>query len=131
MSNGTWIHPGHEKLQKVVPFITDPLVFLNSYQTMLFESSFSYVEEEDELFFVYKGSVVEPRELPWVDSEKILLIAVNENLGDDVAIGLDYRTGENSPIVVGTHWLNGDKGCEWEIISDSISDFLHSLENQT
>jgi hypothetical protein len=34
------------------------------------------------------SSLVEP---PWLDVEKAVLIAVNRDLGDDVAIALDYR----------------------------------------
>jgi hypothetical protein len=57
---------------------------------------------------------LDPLDLPWFDAERAVLIAVNQNPGNDVAIALDYRTDVTDPKVgcVKAGWPRDD-GRNW------------------
>lgn len=65
--------------------------------------------------------------LPWLDAEQAILIAVNRNPGDDVAIALDYRQDAVDPRIVASHWDKNVKGAPWEEIAPSFSAFVEKL----
>lgn len=84
-------------------------------------------ESEHAYFSEYRGALVGERELPWADVEKLIFIVVNERPGDDVGIALDYRTGIDTPRVIGMDWHSG-KNCIYREISQSFEEFVELLE---
>jgi hypothetical protein len=84
------------------------------------------------LFHVVRGSVVGPGDLPWLDVEQAVNIAVNKRPGDDVAIALDYRTDPSDPRVVGSdawtgHHETGRFQYVWREVAPSFSAFAEAL----
>ena len=75
----------------------------------------------------YRGSLVAERALPWIDVELALFLMANKNPGDDVGIALDYRTGANSPRVIGTDW-HSVGGCGYREICETFEEFAELLE---
>lgn len=127
IESGRWVHPGDDVMLAKIPFIRNPLVFLGSKDSMLFESGplMGPDEIENETFSEYCGSELSERALPWIDVEQTLFIIVNKWPGDDVGIALDYRTG-NSPRVVGGDWISGNR-CVYREISPSFDAFVELL----
>lgn len=124
MEWGRWQHPGEEVIRRVVPMITDPLVFLPSLEAMEFESR-TFIADDPELsqlFHEYRGNAAtECPDLPWLDIDRAFFIAVNKIPGDDVAIALDYRRNSVNPRVVAGEWL--DDGCLWREVALTFSEF--------
>jgi hypothetical protein len=104
LEDGRWKHPGDEVMVVKVPFIGDPLLFLSSIESMLFNSGplMARNAAEDSRFSEYLGSQVSFRDLPWIDVEKTVFIIMNEPIGDDAGIALDYRIGIDTPRVIGS-----------------------------
>ena len=128
IETGRWKHPGDEVLRVKVPFVRDPLVFLESKESMLLNSGplMGKSDSENELFSEYRGSAHKERDLPWIDVEKSIFIAVNKIPGDDVGIALDYRPGIQCPRVVCGDWHSGN-GCVYHEIAPSIEAFAENL----
>jgi hypothetical protein len=128
LEQGKWRHPGHQMMRAVIPFLHDPVIFLQSIDAMSRESrgSVSFADDSDasEFFHEVRGSDYSERvELPWLDVEKMIFIAVNEEIGADVAIALDYRTSMTDPRVLASEWTGGE-GCLWRIVTPTFSEFL-------
>ncbi len=88
-----------------IPFLKDPVVFLLSPSHIAAQTNLFPDDERYSLFFhEYRGSTNQEKPLPWLDAEATFFLAVNKNIGDDVAIALDYRTNRDDPRVVATHW---------------------------
>lgn len=123
-----WAHPGDDVMLARIPFIRDPLVFLGSKDNMLFESGplMGPNEIENEMFSEYRGSAIGDRDLPWIDVEQTLFIICNKWPGDDVGVALDYRTGINSPRVIGGDWRSGNN-CIYHEISPSFDAFVELI----
>jgi|TARA_B110000495_G_C22947232_1_gene554591 hypothetical protein len=87
-----WKTPGDDILLELVAFITDPLDFLPTFDAMLFNSGplMGKDEAENADFHEYRGSRGISRDLPWIDAELTIYIAVNRRIGDDVGIALGY-----------------------------------------
>src|SRR5262249_30734430 len=69
-----------------------------------------------------------PVELPWLDVEKAVVIAVNRVYGDDIVIALDYRTDCEDPRVVASRWLPAVRtGCIWCAVAGRFTEFARSL----
>lgn len=127
IGSGRWVHPGDDVMLTKVPFIRDPLVFLDTKDKMLFESGplMRPDEIENEMFCEYRGSVVGKRALPWIDVEQTLFVICNKWPGDDVGIALDYRIGK-SPRVVGSDCYSS-KNSVYREISPSFDAFVQLL----
>jgi hypothetical protein len=123
-----WKHPGHDVMAEKVPFIHDPLEFLSSIDSMLFNSGplMDPRKAEDERFSEYRGSQIPFRDLPWIDVEKTVFIIINERIGDDVGIALDYRTGNDWPRIVGGDWHSGS-GIIYREIAPSFDVFVELI----
>lgn len=118
---GKWKHPGDDLMFEKIPFIKESLVFLDiEHEQDL--SVFLLDKSEEYTFGLYRGSVIDERELPWLDVEKSRIILCNKYPGDDVAIALDYRIDESDPCVVGSEWLN-DQRIIWREISPDFRSF--------
>ena len=126
---GRWVHPGDHVVQEVIPFLREPVDFL-SVDSMEFESSGHLAENPhfSSLVHEMRGSDTAcVPDLPWRDVSRSFFIAVNRNIGDDIGIALDFRTGvETDPSVIASDW--GDSGtCKWRRVSDSFSEFVRRV----
>jgi hypothetical protein len=138
LDDDQWRHPGEDVLKAVIPWFDAPLDFLRTPGEMGRESQFLYEDgsadnrRESAFFHVVRGSVTGRADLPWLDVEQAFNIAVNRQLGDDVAIALDYRTDPSDPRVVGSDiWTSqhqtGRVEYEWRQVAPSFSVFAEAL----
>lgn len=106
LGQGRWRHPGDAEMGRLIPWFESPLDFLTSTDQMAWESSSldTFADDASRAFFreARGSSRATPVELPWLDVEQAVLIAVNRIPGDDVALALDYRTDPSDPRVVGS-----------------------------
>lgn len=133
LRNGQWQHPGDDALRMLIPFSMEPVDFLG-ISSIHRETSGLLRHADDpktaELFYLSRGSRASlPVELPWLDAERAVLIAVNRDSGDDVAIALDFRGNTEDPRVVASHW--NDAQSPWAEISPSFSAFVRRLRLQS
>jgi hypothetical protein len=129
IQDGRWVHPGDARLRELIPFLVHPVDFLSTPEAMAFESSGRLADDpRDSVLFhmVRRHQRIEPIDLPWLDVDRSLLVAINRWPGDDVAIALDYRTDMGDPRVVASDWGVG-KGCLWREVSPRFSDFVERL----
>ena len=129
---GQWRHPGDDVLKELIPFPMDAVDFLKNIRWIERESSSLLCQAEDArlrgVFYLSRGSqACSPVDLPWLDAEKAVLIAVSRMAGDDVAIALDYRENIVDPRVVASHWVDGGKEAPWGEVSRSFSTFVAKL----
>jgi hypothetical protein len=135
---GRWRHPGDDTLRRVLPWFEVPLDFLPTTELMERESASLDMYADDEqgsrTFHVYRGSVTGHVWGPWLDAELAFYIAINRELGDDVAIALDYRkkhwthTAPGSPAVVASDpWTYPGGGYLWRPVAPSFEDFAAML----
>ncbi len=131
MNAGRWKQPSDETIKQVIPFLQEPVDFLLDSEKIQRESShlLSLVEvpKISAVFHEYKGSETPARDLPWLDVEKTLFIAVNRNLGDDIAIALDFRTDLDDPRVVASDWWSRDSTHHWREVESRFSDFVKKI----
>ncbi|WP_405640272.1 hypothetical protein [Streptomyces sp. NBC_00019] len=132
LREGRWQHPGDAELARLIPWFEDPLDFLKSTKEMERESRPMDLFADDpvsyELFRQVRGSTrPAPVELPWLDIEQALLIAVNRRAGDDVALALDYRTDPADPRVVGSDFWTNPRQCAWREVAPAFSSFADAL----
>ncbi|GCD94653.1 hypothetical protein [Embleya hyalina] len=118
-------------LAEVIPWFEDPLVFVSNAEQMEFESRSMDMFADDArcaFFREARGSTTtSPLELPWLDVEQAVLIAVNRNPGDDVALALDYRTDPTDPRVVGSDFRTNPHECQWRVVAPAFSTFATRL----
>ena len=127
---GRWVHPGDDVLRQIVPCIDDPLDFLDSIESILRESSghLADIPHSSKLFKEVRGSrMAAPVELPFRDVEKSIFIAVNREIGADVAIALDFRNGAADPRVIASAWDEKSKEVNWIEVAPTFSEFLKRI----
>jgi hypothetical protein len=127
---GLWRHPGDAAMAELIPWFEDPLVFLTSSEMESESHSMDMFADDPSYAFFRetRGSRTDaPVELPWLDVELSVLIAVNRRPGDDVALALDYRTDPSDPRVVGSDFWTNPRLCQWRIVAPSFSAFATSL----
>jgi hypothetical protein len=131
LASGRWQHPGGDILREVMPWFQDPLDFLSSVDQIRWESQsldlFADSSRSSELFREARGSVTGCLDLPWLDVELAVLVAVNQRPGDDVAIALDYRTDPSDPRVVGSDFWTDPERCTWRMIAPTFTGFVTAL----
>jgi hypothetical protein len=128
-----WRHPGDEAMRELMPWFESPLDFLTSFESMRSESRSLNMYADDprssELFRVIRGSgFATPTDLPWLDAEQAVLIAVNRIHGDDVAVALDYRTHPADPRVVASDFWTDPQQCSWRFVTPTLSQLVHQLQ---
>ncbi|MEM7412163.1 MAG: hypothetical protein AAF430_18185 [Myxococcota bacterium] len=126
-SAGRWVHPGDDALAAAFPELRgDPVDFL-SFEDMGRESR---PRDAIEILRLCRGSNDGRRDLPWLDTEQSLFLAVNRHPGDDVAIALDYRTSPSDPRVVVSGWPPSDQDgtCAWTEKFVSFAAFAAALD---
>lgn len=131
ISDGRWRHPGDEAMRELMPWFESPLDFLTSFESMRSESwSLNMLADDprsSKLFRVLRGSgSATPTDLPWLDAEQAVLIAVNRIHGDDVAVALDYRTAD--PRVVASDFWTEPQQCSWRFVTPTLSQLVHQLQ---
>ncbi|WP_265594113.1 hypothetical protein [Haloferula sp. BvORR071] len=134
LADGSWKHPGDEVISRLIPFIREPLQFRSSVEqiTTPQDCLMGPDEAENATFHEYRGSQVGPRDLPWLDVEQSLLIAINRIPGDDLAIALDYRSSVEDPRVIASEWVDTDGGCcLWREVAPTFAAFLAQLATAT
>ncbi|MFI7709321.1 hypothetical protein [Nonomuraea sp. NPDC049480] len=132
LASGQWRHPGEEALRTIMPWFEDPLDFLKDVDQIRRESrSLDWMAEDAataDLFRQASGNrSISPVELPWLDVDQAVLIAVNRNPGDDVAIALDYRNSRTDPRVVASDFWTEPHQCAWRIITPTFSAFVAAM----
>lgn len=132
LTYGRWKHPGDEVMQKVLPWFEDPLDFLPAVEEMRREScSLGGFADDDVLssvFRVRRGSTSDTEiELPWLDAERAVLVAVNRIPGDDVAIALDFREIGAEPRVVASDIWSDPSEASWRLIAPTVLSFAEEL----
>lgn len=130
LRSGAWKHPGDVVLAQVIPCLREPVIFLASIDEVRRESNNSLAEQPDSAAFfrMALGSRRSaPVELPWLDAELAVFVAVNRELGDDLGVALDYRTSRDEPRVVASDWWTGERGCCWRVVAPTFSAFVARL----
>jgi hypothetical protein len=131
LATGRWKHPGDEPIREVMPWFEDPLIFLANADQMRHESQsldlFADDKRLSELFRVRRGTAASPVDLPWLDAELAILVAVNMNPGDDVAIALDYRSDPVDPRVLASDFWTDPKQCTWRFVAPALAAFVAAL----
>ncbi|MFI6008394.1 hypothetical protein ACIBAG_06140 [Streptomyces sp. NPDC051243] len=132
LRRGRWQHPGDVAMRALIPWFEEPLDFLLTPTEMTRESRsldmFADDPRSSELFREVRGSQRRaPVELPWLDIEQAVLIAVNRRPGDDVALALDYRTDPSDPRVVGSDFWTNPRQCAWRTVAPAFSVFADAL----
>lgn len=127
MLSGAWWHPGDDALRRVDPRLVDPVDFLDPMRrTSLAEEIHEWPSDLWETFKFFRDG--QPlRDLPWINADRSILIAVNRIPGDDVAIALNYVSAPVGPRVVASHYRD-DMHHEWFEVSRSFEDFAHAIE---
>lgn len=133
LSAGLWRDPQEGALRALIPWFEDPLIFLASLDQIQRESRsldlFADDEASAQLFRELRGShVTHAVELPWLDVEKAVLIAVNRNPGDDVALALDYRTNPLDPRVVASDFWTNPRQCDWRVVAPTLTELVARLQ---
>ena len=124
LAAGRWKHPGDEPIREVMPWFENPLIFLANADQMRHESRsldlFADDKRLSELFRVRRGTAASPVDLPCLDAELAILVAINMNPGDDVAIALDYRSDPADPRVLASDFWTDPKQCTWRIVAPAL-----------
>ncbi|WP_021597279.1 hypothetical protein [Actinomadura madurae] len=115
-----------------MPWFTDPVDFLADVDEIRRESQSldDLTDSEDlaRLFRQARGSAgPDPVELPWLDVDLAVLIAVCRYAGDDVAIALDYRTSIADPRVVASDIWTDPHQYAWRTVAATFSAFTGAL----
>lgn len=131
-SVGKWKQPDDSLIQSLVPWLQGPIEFIEVMHWMVTENQASLVDQPDSarMFREYRGSVSHDKtDLPWLDVEKSLFVAVNRVHGDDLGIALDFRTSVDNPRVVASYWCGEreDFHVEWRLVTNTFSEFLIKL----
>lgn len=118
-------------MREVIPWFEDPLAFVRDPEQMEFASRSLDMFADDPhsgYFGVGRGSRAEaPLDLPWLDADQAVLIAITRHPGDDGALALDYRTDPADPRVVGSDFWTNSHVCEWRVVAPAFSSFVISL----
>ncbi|WP_435207425.1 hypothetical protein [Micromonospora sp. bgisy143] len=132
LNAGHWRHPGDEVLRDLMPWFESPLDFLASVEGMRGASeSLTMFADDLPSSLVFRqalGSTANASvELPWLDAEQAVLIAVSRIHGDDVAMALDYRTDAADPQVVASDFWTDPEQCSWRIVAPVFSQLVEVL----
>jgi hypothetical protein len=124
LRSGQWCHPGDAVIRKLIPLLTDPVDFLTSIDRMRRESPKRMAgDREMERIFHFVSDQAGVSDLPWLDVNRAVFIAVCRFAGDDTAIALDYRTDANDPRVVASAY-DDTLGYRWIEVAPSFSAFV-------
>ena len=122
----TWNQDIDPIVRDLYPTIEDPLMILTSEESIRHTSKiYPTSKKEHASAHEYYGTHTTQRDLPWIDMEKLLFIAVSYEFGGDEAIALDYRNSSDSPSVVASSWT--DNVCSWIQIAPSFDHLANKI----
>ena len=133
LASGRWQHPGDDVIRRALPWFEAPLHFLPSVSAVESQSRVLDTDADDDWSSRYFHVTRRTREpghylpLPWLDAGLALIIAVSRDPGDDLAIALDYRSEDGSPVVVGSDAWTYPRGHLWRPIAPSFDAFASML----
>jgi len=131
--NKLWRQPEDELIAQLMPWLTGPIDFLLDARSIRSESLGKLADIPLAAHFrEYRGSTSDDcPDLPWLDVDLHVMIACNRHYGDDLGVAMDYRSSTTDPRVVGSKWVSTTKKdfdhIEWTVISNTFSEFAHSL----
>ena len=125
LASGRWRQPTDDVIFAAVPFLRERVDFLLSETRMRFASEGQC--QGFPQFREFRSSESGPRSLPWLDDDLALLIAVNREIGADIAVALDYRTSMIDPRVVASDWWSERGMCSWREVTPTFSAFVLKL----
>jgi hypothetical protein len=116
-----------------MPWFEDPLMFMADLRDMRFQNraldSIADDRTISDLFRLARGSRTDhPVDLPWLDVDQAVLVAVNEHAGDDVALALDYRTDATDPRVVASDIWTDPGQLSWRVVTPTFTDLVTVLQ---
>jgi hypothetical protein len=129
IQSGRWQHPGDDVVKEVIPFLREPVDFYNSVEKMSISREYLFQGKDtvESLRLVKGQKKLGVINLPWLDVDQAIFIAVNRIPGDDIAIVLDYRVNRANPRVVASDWWDEESGCIWKEVYTTFSDFAKAL----
>ncbi|XVU20990.1 hypothetical protein ACQPZJ_27390 [Actinoplanes sp. CA-054009] len=126
-----WKHPGEHRLARVIPWFMDPVEFLADARDMERQSrSLDQLADDQEtarIFHLARLRRRGPVDLPWLDVDNAILIAICRYAGDDTAIVLDYRVDSSEPRVVGSDIWSDPGQLRWRTIAPTFTAFAEAL----
>jgi hypothetical protein len=130
IQQGKWKHPGEDVLHSVIPFLHDKMDFMTPEQRRSeTEGQLEIVDLPIQLPHMRqaRGSKAStPLDLPWLDVEKMVFLAIGQQRGDDEAIALDYRTSTADPRVIACESRAYD-GFYWREVTPTFTEFVERL----
>jgi hypothetical protein len=131
IQSGRWRNPGDDVIERVVPCLHGDAVDFLGVESMRFESSGHLADDprSSRLYREVRGDDAKTGRavgLPWRDVEKSFLVAVNREIGADVAIALDYRTDPADPRVIASGYVPKD-GMAWREVAPTFSAFVRAI----
>ena len=132
--SGKWRQPEDQLIRTLIPWLQGPIEFIENMRWLRLENRGRLADTEfsRKLFQEYHGkSAVNHPDLPWLDVDASLMIAVNKIPGDDLGIAIDFRTSLDDPRVVASLWCTEPHRVEWRLVSKTFSGFVESLQIDT
>jgi hypothetical protein len=130
IQNRKWRHPGKDALRAAIPFHRVEMDFLE------LELMRSNTEAHPELYEpplllphmreVRGSKMPTPVELPWLDVDRVILLAFAKEIGGVEAIALDYRASRTDPRVVANEWQER-KGFYWREVTPTFTEFVERI----
>ncbi len=119
----------NQKIKAIYPIIEYDLEILSINEANQYFDKYSRAIES---VLNIKNSLLLQEEilLPNLDSAYALFFAVNANIGDDVALALDYRDSIELPRVVYGDFVRTEEGLftyQWVVLEENCNDFLLKL----
>ncbi len=108
---------------KQIPFLDVPMVLLKTTEEIRQASANAALTHEEVLGIRYRELTGAPVELPFLDADLFLFLAINVLPGDDSAVALDYRTGLKAPRVVASDWTGPGATCQWKVVAPDFESF--------
>jgi len=106
-----------------ISFLNVPMVLLKSIEEIRHASDYEPLKNELLLGIRCQDVTGAPVELPHLDADLFLFLAINVLPGDDSAVALDYRTGLNAPRVVASDWTGPGDTCQWRVVAPNFESF--------
>lgn len=128
--SGHWTQPQENLINSTIPWLQGPLEFIESMSWMANENRgvLADIPRAAKTFQEYRGFNSESKpDLPWLDVDQALLIAVNRIPGDDLGVAIDFRSSLDDPRVVASRWCSDPHRIEWCIVTETFTEFADKL----
>jgi hypothetical protein len=110
LETGSWLHPGSRALRDLMPWFADPLMFMTDLGDMRFQNkALDAIAENNAISDLFRMTRTSRSgrdlDLPWLDVDQAVLVAINEYAGDDVALA--WTTVPTPPTRASSHQTSG------------------------